>query len=89
MIDISNKIQFGNYLSRIRKRRGLLRKQLATYLGCTYEAVRLWEFGKTKPNYIYLFNISSILGIDLHCLSDDDYLSRKMESCHQNIWQQT
>lgn len=41
------------WIRKERERRGMSRKELADILGCTAEAVRLWELGKRKPGRKY------------------------------------
>ena len=55
----------GILLRERRLSKGLSRKALAAQLNCTYEAIRLWECGRTDPNARNALKLSRVLDIRL------------------------
>ena len=55
-----------------RERRGMSRKELAGRLGCSAEAVRLWEAGRHRPSAPHSLKLCGILGIPLDLFGEQE-----------------
>ena len=54
------KMKTAEWIRTEREKRGMSRKELGDILGCTAEAVRLWELGKRKPGKKYVSALARI-----------------------------
>ena len=54
---------FAKNLKRIRKLRGLTRKELAEKVGVTVKAIGHWETGIRKPTFDNLFTLTKVLNV--------------------------
>jgi transcriptional regulator with XRE-family HTH domain len=72
-------------LSRIRKLKGVSQKNLADYLGVTYQSVSKWETGVCMPDVFLLPDISKFFGVSIDellgvkPLSLDKYIPRNSD----------
>lgn len=62
---MKEKKEIGKLIADKRKELKLTQQELASYLNVSDKAISNWETGKNYPDYVYLSDISKILGIDL------------------------
>ncbi len=55
--------EFGNFLSSLRKRKGMTQQELADKLGVTNKAISKWETGEAFPDTALLVPLADIFGI--------------------------
>lgn len=60
-----------NKLVELRKKSGLVRRELAEKLGVSKAAIAMWETGKRKPNVIMLKKLAKVLGCTTDQLLED------------------
>lgn len=58
---MTNQIEIGQYISRMRKTQGLTQKELADKLGLSFQAVSKWETGETLPDTGLLLSLADLL----------------------------
>lgn len=58
--------KIGNFISTLRKQKGLTQEQLGERLGVTNKTVSRWETGKYMPDIDKLQELSAILGISIN-----------------------
>ncbi|MBQ8641145.1 MAG: helix-turn-helix transcriptional regulator [Clostridia bacterium] len=58
----------GKTLKKLRLRNSLTQKQVAEYLGITYQAVSGWEHDKALPDIVYLVPLARLYGITVDVL---------------------
>lgn len=58
---MTNQIEIGLYISKMRKAQGLTQKELADKLGLSYQAVSKWETGETLPDTGILLSLADYL----------------------------
>ena len=64
-------MNFGDKLTRIRKRNGLSQEELGDKLNVTRQTISKWELGQSKPDTDKLMEISKLLNVDFNLLIDD------------------
>lgn len=60
-----NTYDFGNFLSQLRKEKGLTQMQLAQQLNVTDKAISRWETGKNFPDIEIFEDLAKILGVSI------------------------
>lgn len=60
-----NTVDFGKFVSELRKEKGLTQRQLAEMLNVTDKAVSRWEKGKNYPDIETLESLSTVFGISV------------------------
>lgn len=70
---------FGNFLYRLRRERGVTQAQLADELGLTNKAVSKWETGEAYPETAQLLPLASYFGV-----TTDELLKGRRESAGQS-----
>ena len=58
-----NKTEFGNFVSSLRKEKGITQKELARQLFVSDKAVSKWETGQSIPDVALLIPLAEILGV--------------------------
>jgi transcriptional regulator with XRE-family HTH domain len=58
---MTNQIEIGKYINKMRKAEGLTQKELADKLGLSYQAVSKWETGETLPDTGILLSLADCL----------------------------
>lgn len=66
-------MNFGDKLTRLRKRNGLSQEELGNKLNVTRQTVSKWELGQSKPDTDKLMEISKLLNVDFNLLIDDSF----------------
>ncbi|MBP3520828.1 MAG: helix-turn-helix transcriptional regulator, partial [Oscillospiraceae bacterium] len=64
-MDAINKEKFGEFISRLRKEKGLTQQELADRLFISNKAVSKWERGQSLPDIDLLTPLSDILGVSV------------------------
>lgn len=59
-------ISFRICLIRIRKAKGITRKQLAEMIGRSYQVVANWENANSMPSLQMIYKIADALGVSVH-----------------------
>lgn len=67
--------KIGKIIRKMRRIRGLSKKELAGKLRCSKEIIRLWEHGKVQPNKQHTLDLYRFLGV----ASGDDFTKEEME----------
>lgn len=81
-----NQIKIGNFISSVRKEKGLTQHKLAATLGVSDKAVSKWECGNGIPDVSLMLPICKALDINLNelfsgkRLSDEDYKTKAEEN---------
>ena len=58
-----DKVEFGSFLSELRKEKGLTQKELAERLLVSAKAISKWETGANMPDVSLLIPLADILGV--------------------------
>ena len=56
---------FGNFISTLRKRKGLSQYQLGVLVGVSDKAVSKWENGESEPSIDKLIKLSKYFGVNI------------------------
>ncbi len=75
-----NTIDVGNFISKLRKEKGLTQKELAERIGVTDKAVSKWETGKCYPDIEIVEKLSLLFNISINeILSGEKILPEKIQ----------
>ncbi len=85
-----NTVNFGEFISVLRKEKGLTQKQLADLLSLTDKAVSRWETGKNYPDIEMLEKISEVLDVTVSELLESKRMPKEeiVEATEKNIVKQ-
>ena len=61
-----NQTKIGKFISKCRKERGFLQKDIAARLGVSEKTVSKWECGKGLPEVVFMEPLCQILGITVN-----------------------
>jgi len=75
--DFMRDYSFGNFLRRLRLRRGLSQFQLGRLVGVSDKAVSKWENGSAKPQSRILYQLGRVLGVTVEF--EEDFTRRVIE----------
>jgi len=87
-----NDYSFGDFLHKIRTRRGLTQYQLGALVGVSDKAVSKWENGVAKPHSSLLYKLSEVLGISVDELlacrysSQDSKIAKWATALKKKLW---
>lgn len=64
--DFNKRLSFRICLIRIRKAKGITRRQLAEMIGRSYQVVANWENANSVPSLRMIYKIADALGVSVH-----------------------